>query len=318
MLSSIGTSRSAKAASYIHLLFNVIGSVIFTILAVLYFKFVNPVLGNSNIDMVGISVVHTGFNLLNTILMFPFANGLVFLAEKMTLRSKTTPEEEEQNPVHLDDRILSTPSIAIENCIKEIVRLGNMSYKNLMLSCDALISKDMNDVEKVLEREKNIDSLTQSITAYMVKLCNEPLTERENATVTSLFHTVNDMERIGDHCENLAETVQYLSSDNLEFSEHAKENIASISLETQKSVRNAIIALSDNDIDFAEKVIKEEDRVDRLEQNLRDDHIKRLSQGICDPLVGVAFLDVLTNLERVSDHALNVAQSVINNNVKAA
>jgi phosphate:Na+ symporter len=316
MLSGLGASRNAKGAAYIHLMFNVFGSIFFSIIAVIVFKFINPALGMQEITMTQISLVHTAFNVANTVLMYPFANGLVKMAERLTASKKNVSEDDETEPVHLDDRILSTPSIAIANCIKEIVRLGNMSYKNLNLACDTLLTKDTKDIEKILEREKNIDNLTKAITQYMVKLCNSNLTDSENTTVTGLFHTVNDMERIGDHCENLAETTEYLIADSLEFSDKAKESLQKMFTETQKSVRNAIIALTDNDIDFAEKVIKEEERVDNLEKSLREEHIGRLAENVCNPLVGVAYLDVLTNLERVSDHALNVAQSVISNNTR--
>lgn len=316
MLSGLGASKNAKGAAYVHLLFNVIGSVIFSIVAVILFKYIVPDLGNAKINMVQISMVHTGFNIANTVLMYPMSGLLVKMAEKLTASTATAgSEEDEVNLVHLDDRILSTPSIAIANCVKEIVRLGNMSYKNLVLSCDTLLSKDAAAIEKIEKREDNIDNLTKAITRYMVKLCNSNLTDEENATVTGLFHTVNDMERIGDHCENLAETTQYLINDSLEFSDKAKQSLSRMFTETQKSVRNSIKSLENNDIESAERVIKEEERVDNLEQTLRDEHIHRLAANSCNPLVGVAYLDVLTNLERVSDHALNVAQSVISHSV---
>ncbi len=230
--------------------------------------------------------------------MFPFAKGLVKIAEILCRTSKGNIDEDSE-VMHLDDRILNTPSIAIASCIKEIVHLGNMANKNLVLACDTVISKNAGAIEKIFEREKKIDNLTKVITQYLVKLCNADITSEENDYITSLFHTVHDIERIGDHCENLAEFTETLINDDMDFSDSAKDELQSMFTETEKCVRNSIIALEDNDIDFAEKVIKEEERVDGLEKNLRQKHIERLTANLCSPLVGVVYLDILTNLERV-------------------
>lgn len=313
LLSSVGTSKNAKGAAYIHLLFNVIGSVFFSILAAIFFTFYHD-FGFQKIGMVEISLIHTGFNIANTVIMFPFSGLFVKMAEKLaTVTSKNTGDDETV-PVHLDDRILSTPSIAMSNCTKEIVRLGNMSLKNLTAACESLENRDGSRVEKILEREKNIDNLTKAITAYLVKLCNSNLTKQENTNATGMFHIVNDMERIGDHAENIIEMTQQMIADDLELSKKGIDDLKEMAEESLKSVRNCIIALSDNDIDFAEKVIKEEERVDNLEKQIRGEHMQRLTSGECNPRVGVIFLDALTNLERVSDHALNVAQGVIGAN----
>ena len=313
LLSSVGTSKNAKGAAYIHLLFNVIGSVFFSILAAIFFSFYHD-FGFQKIGMVEISLIHTGFNIANTVIMFPFSGLFVKMAEKLATVTSKNVGEDETVPVHLDDRILSTPSIAMSNCTKEIVRLGNMSLKNLTAACESLENRDGSRVEKILEREKNIDNLTKAITAYLVKLCNSNLTKQENTNATGMFHIVNDMERIGDHAENIIEMTQQMIADDLELSKKGIDDLKKMAEESLKSVRNCIIALSDNDIDFAEKVIKEEERVDNLEKQIRGEHMQRLTSGELNPRVGVIFLDALTNLERVSDHALNVAQGVIGAN----
>ena len=313
LLSGLGASKNAKGAAYIHLLFNVIGSVVFSVIAFIFFT-LNPVFGNNVITPYWISVVHTGFNFANTLIMFPFANGLVKLAEIMCRSSKGKVDEDSE-VLHLDDRLLNSPSIAIASCIKEIVHLGNMANKNLVLACDTVISKNTSAIEKIYEREGKIDNLTKAITQFLVKLCNTDITTEENDYITSLFHTVHDIERIGDHCENLAEFTETLISDDIDFSDSAKTELTEMFTETEKCVRNSIIALEDNDIDFAEKVIKEEERVDGLEKSLRQKHIDRLTANLCSPMVGVVYLDILTNMERVSDLALNVAQVVIKNNM---
>ncbi len=313
LLSGIGASKNAKGASYIHLLFNVIGSVVFSVAAYIFFMF-KPALGESLITPYEISIVHSVFNIASTVLLYPFSGLLVKLAEIMCRATKAQIDEDSE-VMHLDDRILNTPSIAIASCIKEIVHLGKMANKNLDLACDVVVTKDRESIDKIYEREAKIDNLTKVITQYLVKLCNTDITEAENKHITSLFHTVHDMERIGDHCENMAEFAETMISDELEFSDSAKSELGEMFDETKKCVSNCIYALENDNIEYAEKVIKEEERVDNLEKGLRQKHIVRLTTNRCSPLVGVVYLDILTNMERVSDLALNVAQVVINNRV---
>jgi phosphate:Na+ symporter len=314
LLSGLGASKNARGASYIHLLFNVIGSIVFSIVAFVFFRF-NATMGANDISMTEISLVHTVFNIANTVVMLPFSGFLVKIAGKLSSVRKGEVSEDE--PIHLDDRILNTPNIAIENCIKEIVRLGTMAYENLQLACETVFSRNKNDIEKILEREQSIDNLTKAISAYMSKLCSTNISSEENTRITKLFHTVSDMERIGDRCEDLAEFTQLLIDEEIEFSEIAIKDLQDMFKESTKCVRNSLFALSDNDLDFAEKVIKEEEKVDILEQTMRQKHIDRLSRNECNPMGGVIFLDILSNMERASDHALNVAQTVIKNNSRA-
>lgn len=309
IISSIGTSKNAKAAAYIHLIFNIVGAVFVTVVAVLFFAFVNPEMGKNMVSSTEISLIHTVSNIVNVIIMYPFSNLLVKAAVKLSNLTPTAKDETEL--IHLDDRVLNTPSIAIENCVKEIVRLGTMSRDNLELAVQAVKTQDNAVMNKVLEKEETIDTITKSITSYMVKLCNSDLNESQNAQITSLFHTVIDMERISDHCENLVESTQYMRDDNIHFSQTAQQELDRIFGETLKCVTNSVEALSSYDIELAEKVISEEERVDNLEEMFRSEHINRLASRECDPKAGVAFLDVLTNLERAADHALNVAEVVI-------
>lgn len=309
MLSSVGASRNAKGAAYIHLLFNVLGSVLFSVLAFLFFTFINVKIGELPISLTEISLVHTIFNVANTLLMFPFSGLLVKIAEKLCSVGKSSEEDEEI--LHLDDRILETPSFAIQNCIKEIVRMGYMSYDNLKMSSEAVFEKDSHKIEKVLRREKNIDMFQKGITQYMVKLCGANINETENSFITSLFHTVNDVERIGDYCENLVEISQYMINDDVNFSKSAKDGLTEIVDATINCVNDSIKALETGDITFAISAIKGEERVDEMEKNLRALHIQRLTNNECQPTAGIEFLDCLTNLERISDHAQNIAQGVI-------
>ncbi len=310
ILSAMGASKNSKAAACIHLLFNVIGSVFFSIIAVLFFKFIGVALGNTVISTTEIAVVHTGFNVLNTIVLFPFANLLVKMAEKIT--SFIKEDADEAALVHLDDRLLNTPSIAIENCVKEIVRMGRISLDNLTLASDALFDHDNSKIEAVDSREGSIDLLQGAITKFMVKLCNTSrISAGENKVVTALFHTVNDMERIGDYSENLIESAQFMMKEDLEFSDIQKEELRKMCDETIYCVSNALNALENNDYPSVEKTIKSEQAIDDMEANYRKKHIERLASNSVDATTGISYLDTLTNLERVGDHALNVAQVVM-------
>lgn len=308
MLSSISASKNGKRAAVIHLLFNVIGSVAFAIIGVIAFTWFIPEFGAQLITSTQISVAHSIFNVLNTLLLFPFAGGLVYLAEKLVPGGNETNESELQ---HLDERILETPSFAVQNATKEVVRMGEMASQNTKLSIQALITKDQDKIKEVFEREKVINQLQHGINHYLIKLSNVPLSEQEHAVVTGLFHMVSDIERVGDHAENLAELAQTLITDEIEFSSIAKEELTKISGIALECFNIAVQAQELADKTLAKRVGGMEQEVDSLEEQLRDKHIKRLSENKCSSMAGVVYLDAISNLERISDHASNVANIVI-------
>lgn len=312
MLSSIGANKTAKRAAYIHLMFNIIGTILFAVACIIFFKFINPDFGNNTaVDMVGISIFHTIFNIGNTVILFPFADKLVALSKKIVRGDDKKEESEEQIALrHLDERILETPSFAVENAIKEVVHMGYLAIENTRLATKAILDKDMKLVAKVIEDEKNINKLERVITEYLVKISNSPLNESQHEIVTNLFHTVNDIERVGDHAENIAELAQYYIESDLTFSDSAYKELVDISDRTTETIEYAIKARENDDVDLIRKVEQNEDIVDELEDELREKHIRRLAQNICDSTTGVVFLDLISNYERISDHALNIAYYV--------
>lgn len=313
MLSAIGATKNGKSAAFIHLLFNIIGSIFFSIIAVIYFKAINVEAGNVLITMTGISIVHTVFNILNTLLLFPFADKIVFLAETIVGGEDSISQEE---ILHLDNRILETPSFAIQNVIQEVVRMGEMSALNVRLSVEALLEKDQEKVEEVFNREKLINKFHHGINDYMVNITNTPLSEEEHMIVTGLFHSVSDIERVGDHADNIAELAEIGIRDDLQFSEIAKGEIEEITAAASKSFKLALETCEKNDISFAHKVLEAEQNVNKMEKVLRDRHIKRLTEERCTSIAGITFLDLISNLERISDHAANIAQTIIEQNHK--
>ncbi len=316
MLSAIGASRNAKCASYMHLLFNIIGTVLFSIVSIAYFKIINPTMGFGPISQTEISVVHTVFNIATTILLFPFSSYIINIAKKLN-HVEMEQEKDESELVHLDDRLLETPSFAVQSAVLEVVRMGYIVEKNLNTAVAALLERNHDKIDKVRKREVTINNLCNSISDYLVKICNTHINQTENSVVTSLLAVITDMERVGDHCKNLAGCAEALERDNVFFSESAVEELLQMIDKTKSSYDNALKALEFSDTTFAYETVRAEDIVDDMEEKLRAGHINRLANNLCNVRSGVRYLDTLTNLERISDHAMNIAQSVINENRKA-
>ena len=309
MISSIGGSRTAKRAAVIHLTFNVMGAVIFGVISFILFS-LHPVLAAHNITSVQISIFHTIFNLTNTALLFPFANQLVKLSGVFVPEDKKEPavtDEESETMKHLDERIFESPAFAVETAAMEVVHMGQITMENVRRAMDAVLTKNANEVEDVYKTEQTINNMEKMLTEYLVKVNNLSLTERQKLVVNDLFYSINDIERVGDHAENLAEQAEYLVQHNISFSETGESDLHVICETAFNSFKHSINARQKGDMDDVRKVSQYEDEVDTLEEELREKHIERLSAGKCDPSAGVVFLDLISNLERISDHAYNLA-----------
>lgn len=311
MLSSIGGSRTAKRAAVIHLTFNVIGAVLVGSLSFVFFA-MRPDFAASNIDAVQISIFHTVFNLTMTTLLFPFANQLVKISGLVVKeRAETGTDGEDQESVvtlkHLDERIFESPAFAVETAALEVIHMGQTTLENVNRALDAVLTGNLEEIETVYKTEKTINTMEKMLTEYLIKVDNLSLTEKQKKVVTNLFYSISDIERIGDHAENLAEQAQYIVEHQLDISETGMEDLKSISSSVLKSFQYAIDARQTGNMDAVRKVSQYEDDVDNQEEELREKHIARLSAGKCQPSAGVVFLDIISNLERVSDHAYNLA-----------
>lgn len=311
ILSSVGASKTAKRAAVIHLSFNFIGAIIFGVVLYIVFRF-QPDFASSNISSTQISIFHTIFNVSNTIILFPFAKGLVKLSGLFIDDSKveTGTDEVQITLRHLDDRILETPSFAVQNSIKEVVHMGEITLDNTREAIDALLNNNEDKAQKVFEVEKIIDAHQKVINAYLVKINNLSLTESQKKIISNLFDTVSNIERVGDHADNLAELAIEKINNNLHLSEGAYGELTEISSIAVESFELALKARTTENLDYVRKVEEMEKKVDMLKNNLRQKHIDRLSQEVCSPENGVVFIDALINLERISDHSLNIAYFV--------
>lgn len=309
LLSSISANKTAKRAAIIHLMFNIVGTIIFIFILqgpVLYaVKALSP--GDVGRQ---IANAHTLFNVTNMFIQLPFAGVLVFLAKKII---PETPDEQKHvmGVKYLDDRILETPSIALGQTIKEVLHMGNLALESYQKSMEAFLNADEKTAHEVFGLESAINHLEKEIAAYLVKLSNTALSAEQHEIVDGLFNTINDIERVGDHADNLAELAIYRIENKLEFSEVAIQELQLMHDRVLKSYTQAILALKTGDINIAKRVIEREGEIDHMEKSLRASHIARLNKQQCSPGAGVIFLDIISNLERIGDHASKIAFAVI-------
>ena len=312
IISRVGSSRTAKRAAAIHLLFNTLGAVVFGILGFAVFS-INKSLANHTINAVEISLFHTLFNFTMTTLLFPFANTLVKLSGMLVRGKDEEVVEEEKEPVlQLDERVLLSPAFAVQTANNEVSRMGEIALKSLNAAISAINNKSLEDIETVAKCEKKLDDMQEALTEFLIKVDNLSLSESQKKHVNNLFNMVTDIERVGDHADNLSENAKYMIDNDLEFSDLGKEDLAEISKDSIEAFEIALNARSGDALKAIRKVNKLEDEVDMLEDEFREQHIERLSKGDCNPQAGIAFLDIISNLERISDHATNIVGYIKN------
>lgn len=312
ILSSVGASKNAKCVGTMHLTFNIAGTIIFSILAMFLFARLDPSYGEGIINMTQISFIHTVFNVGTTVILMPFSGYIIKFAMKVNGLKAVETKSDEAELVHLDKRMMSTPSVAVEGAKLETIRMGRIARENLSLALSTLSDHDEEKMADVKQREFVIDKLCDNISKYLIDLCMLHLSDKDNEMVTSLLNTVSDMERVGDHAENIVELAEEMKQEGISFSDTALEELNEMSTTTLGAYDNAVKALELDDVTYAVKTSFLEDQVDAMEKKLRAGHIERLSNAECSVNAGIHFIDLLGNLERVSDHAMNIAQVVLN------
>jgi hypothetical protein len=310
LISSIGAPKVAKRAAVIHLLFNCIGAVVFGTLGFIVFS-INKQLAVSNIDSVQISIFHTFFNFMMTALLLPFSDVLVKLSGLIVKGDEEiTKDKVSVMRAHLDKRILETPAIALESVINEVIEASYIAGNNVRLSIDAVLDKDAEKIKKVAKVEKTINKMQSLLTEYLMKLDTLSLTDKQKLILSNLYYAVSDIERVGDHADNISENANSLLEKNVDFSDTAKEDLKKIADAALLAYDKAIEARKTGSLSLVQEVNKIEMEVDFLEDELREKHIERLVNGKCNPEAGILFLDIISNLERISDHATNLAEYI--------
>ena len=308
ILSGLGAKKNAKTAGLMHLLFNVIGTVIFSIAAIVYFEVINTAAGTGMITQTQISMVHTIFNIGTTVLLFPVSGWIIRLAKKI---GQVSDDEQDRSRVHLDDRMLETPAIAVQSTVNETIRMGEIVRESLEVAKRVLYTQTDEDIMLLQDDETVVDKLCAGITDYAIKLSSLQISEKEHQKVSHLLQVLSDIERVSDYCENISEFAETLRDKKVAFSAVAKEQFDEMIKESVESYFYALDAFKENSQEKALTVIEKETKVDDLEITLRTSHIKRLSNNQCNTEAGIVFLDALVCMERISDHARNIAEEVL-------
>ncbi len=308
IMSSIGAKKTAKTAAIMHLLFNIIGTVIFSVVGIIFFTVVNPQAGLGMITQTEISTVHTIFNIGTTVLLFPVSDWIIKLAKKI---EKEDAAEMDDSKVLLDERMLETPGIALQSVVSEVCRMGKIVTETMHKSKTVMFTQDYQDILDIKEEENIVDGLCGGITNYVIKLNSLSINEKEHQYIASLLQILSDIERVSDYCENISEFAETLKDRKTTFSDVGREELQEMIDVCADSFRYAVEALEENSKEKALKVIEKESQADELEIRLRADHMKRLAKNQCGTDAGIVFLDALVCLERISDHSRNIAEEIL-------
>lgn len=316
LLSSIGANKTAKRAAVIHLLFNVMGAILFGIIMLVFFT-INQAWAVSQISSTQISIFHTIFNVTNTIILFPFANLLVKLSGEIVKDTEDEEEEldeEELTMRHLDTRIMETPTFAVNSGIEEIVHMGEVTMKNYSrIHTEMLKDKPSKSrLESVEKTENYINDMETMLAQYFVQVSTLAISEQQRLMVNNLYFVINDIERIGDYVKNIADFIERNAGIGGIFSDGAKEDLRLMSEKVGKAFELSINAIASDSMELADQVMEIEEEVDKIEAKIREKHINRLSKESCKVESGVIFLDIINCLEKISDHAENIAKCMKN------
>lgn len=313
MMSGVGASKNARRASIVHLLFNVVGTAIFmlvfyTLNAFWQFSFLQDAA-----DSAGIAVVHTGFNVLTTIILLPFAN----LLEKLSLLIIKPDEEEERQAredelfVRMDERFLNTPSFALEQAYSYTVKMAKLTKEALNMAADNLLAYDKQCAKDVEQMENLVDRYDDEISGYLVQLSSRNLSEPDSRKLNMLLHSVGDWERIADHAMNLSDCARELNKKEQHFSDKATEELKVFSQAVKDIVSVSVEIFISEDEEAARSIEPFEEAIDTLQKEMKKRHMKRLRKGKCTAEMGFVLSDITNNYERIADHCSNLAINIM-------
>lgn len=306
LFSTVGAKKNSKRAAVIHLLFNLISTGIFILIALLtpYVEWIEKL---SPDPMAQIAISHIVFNIVSTVVMFPFAKALVKLS--CLLVPGKDDSESEMHCKFIDDRLLNTPPFAVMQVSKEVARMAKLARDNFETSAHALINRSDKDLDKVMENEEIINYLNHHITSYLVKLNALDITDSDSDYIARVFHAINDIERVGDHAINLAEAAQHNIGEGLKFSDPAREELNQLCGSVVTLLERSMAAFDNQSLsdDEAKELSDLEEHIDDLTLECQDSHIFRLNRKECNTEAGMLYLNTITDFERVGDHAINIA-----------
>lgn len=305
MISSVGANKNAKRTAVVHLTFNIIGTTVWLTI----FCIVNAIVDFTFIDesasLFSIAVIHTIFNVLCTVLLFPFANQLEKIARFIVRDSKVGDSKE-----LLDERLMATPTVALEQCKKLMYTMIERTEAGVKKACEMIGNFSEKDMESVVVSEREIDRYEDKLGTYLVQISRQNLSEQDSHVTNELLHIIGDIERISDHSVGIAKSAEKIKDKNLKFSDKATEEIQVMVHAIEEILDRTKTAFKENDAEVALSVEAMEHVIDQLKHELKKRHIERLKNGKCSIEQGFIMMDIITSLERISDHCSNVAGCV--------
>ena len=307
MISAVGANKAAKRTAFVHLYFNIIGAILFLtafyiLNAIFHFEFVTETVG-----VAGIALIHSIFNLVTTLVLLPFIHGLEKLAYL------TIPESEEEKSAKedvfavLDERFLSRPSFAIEQCKTLVNRMAEITRESFLEAMECVNTRSADQIADVIAKENRVDIYEDKISAYLTKLNSGDISYTDSLRVTSLLHCLTDFERISDHAVNVVECVEQMEKDQAMFSKKAQEEMSTYSAALKDILNRTTTSFVDGNLALARSVEPLEEVIDGLNKTVKKHHMKRLRKGKCTIELGLVLSDLAMNYERVSDHCSNIA-----------
>ncbi|MBQ3856677.1 MAG: Na/Pi cotransporter family protein [Ruminococcus sp.] len=320
LLSTFGVSKDAKRVAWIHILVKIIGTIVLLPIIMLLQNVLGIGIFNETVGYLGIAIMHTIFNVATTVMFLPFTKQLVWLSH-LVVRDKSGKDDAEEDGMKiagLDDRFLKTPSVAVETCRSATVEMANITREAIEDSLNMLIAPayDEKMAQSIIEREDLIDHFEDKINSYLVRISKSSITGADSRKVSKMMHCVGNFERISDHSVNLLESVQEMHEKGIKFSPECINELKVITDAIIENIERAFDAYITNDLSIAHKVEPLEEVVDNLSTELKNRHIRRLQNDECTVELGYIFQDILTNLERVSDHCSNIAGCLIETDEK--
>ena len=308
LLSSVGTTKDARRASMVHLCFNIVGVTVWLTVFCVVNALVDIPLFDTAVNPLAIAIAHSGFNVLATLTLMPFGRQLAALATFLVRENKAAKKED---TLMLDERLFVTPSIALERAHRVLLDMADMSVLSLFDSLDIMDKFDAKKAEKIIADENRVDFYEDKLGTYLVQLTGQPMSEQDGHELTKYLHMISDLERISDHAVNVMESAQELHEKQISFSEEARGELNTLMKAVREILKNTLTALHKEDLVMAGRVEPLEQVIDSLNKTIRARHIDRLTRGNCTIELGFILNDLLTNLERVSDHCSNLAVAII-------
>ena len=305
ILSGLGANRNAKTAGLMHLLFNIIGTAIFSTAAILYLTVAAPVWALDAISQTQIGLIHTLFNIGTTLLLFPVSGWIIVLAKKL---SRVDKEESNKPAALLDPRMLEAPAVALQALSSELTGMGAVVEENLTLASQVLVKPDRDKIQRIHQLEQTVDEKAAAISDYAVQLSALEISPQEHRRCLHILQIVSDMERISDQCENIAEGASQLLASHTTFSQPGQQELTQMAKVCTDCYNCALDAFVHNDAESLTRAIEKETQADQLESQYRAQNLTRLTTQMCNAQVGILFQDALVNLERISDHSRNIAE----------